>query len=79
MGSRGLFIVKLTKPAPFVQGIVSGLRSFSKYYTWPSHFCMQENQPDSFSNVGAYAKDIWEIIRKDGDPACQTETKSDIT
>ena len=75
MGSRGLFIVKLTKPALFVPGIVSGLRSFSIYYTWPLQFCMQEQQPDIFSNVGAYAKDIWEIIRKDSSHACQTEIK----
>ena len=49
---------------------------FSRNYKWPSNICIKENkEPDFFSNVGAYAKDIWEIIRKDGDDECQTAIK----
>ena len=63
----------MAKPILFVQGVVSGARSFTQYYTWPSHMCMMEDKPNIFTNVGAYAKDIWEIIRKDGGHECQTE------
>ena len=40
--------------------------------------CIKEQEskePDFYSNVGAYAKDIWEIISKDGDDECQTAIK----
>ena len=61
---------------PFVQGILSGSRSLTPFYTWPSHLCTQEeDKPDVYSNVGAYAKDIWETIRKNGGHECQTGIK----
>ena len=47
----------------------------SKSYKFPESVCIKENEPDFFSNVGAYAKDIWEIIKKDGGVECQTEVK----
>ena len=59
----------------FIKGIVSGSKGISKQFKWPSHVCIKENEPDFFSNVGAYAKDIWEIIKKDGGVECQTEVK----
>ena len=65
----------MTNLSLFVQGIVSGTRFFTADYTWPSKMCIKENEPDFFCNVGAYAKDIWEKIRRDGGLECQTEIK----
>ena len=60
------------------KGIVSGTKGFLKSYKWPTSICIKEQEskePDFYSNVGAYAKDIWEIISKDGDNECQTAIK----
>ena len=57
------------------EGITSGSRGFSKSYKFPESVCIKENEPDFYTNVGAYAKDIWKIIKKDGGVDCQTEVK----
>ena len=57
------------------KGITSGSKGFSKSYKFPASTCIKENEPDFYTNVGAYANDIWKIIKKDGGVECQTQVK----
>ena len=63
----------MTNTTPIVQGIVSGSKAFVSEYTWPSHTCIKEDEPDLFFNVGAYANNIWEKLKEEGGDECQTD------
>ena len=56
-------------------GIYTKFQSIDEDYVWPPEYCKQKKKPNLFVNVGSYARDIWNTIKRNGDnEECQSPT-----
>ena len=59
----------------FLPGIYTKFQSIDDDYVWPPEYCKQKKKPNLFVNVGSYARDIWNTIKRHGDDEeCQSPT-----